>query len=127
MRFIRKETTIPLPDVYAIDSTSSNEIGAHYIAMSSIAGSTVNSKWFDKTGPTPLEERRQRTLGTVAEAMSPLQRFQFDKIGSLQFNSGMGKDSIYHGPSYKWDEGAGGDKDYGQKLSMEQSGPFSML
>ena len=125
MRFIRKETTIPLPDVYAVDSKSSNEIGAPYIVMSFIAGSTVSSKWFDKTGPTPLEERRQRTLDTVAEAMSQLRRFQFDKIGSLQFNDGTSKDSITIGPCYKWDEGAVGDKDYGQKLSVEQSGPFS--
>ncbi|KAL9132056.1 MAG: hypothetical protein Q9217_000184 [Psora testacea] len=125
MRFIRKETTIPLPNIYAIDSTSSNEIGAPYIVMSFIAGFTVSSKWFDKTGPTPLEERRQRTLDTVAEAISQLRRFQFDKIGSLQFNGGTSKDSITIGPCYKWDEGTIGDEDYGQKLSVEQSGPFT--
>jgi aminoglycoside phosphotransferase (APT) family kinase protein len=57
MRFIREKTTIPLPEVYAFDTTSENEIGVPYIVMSFIDGSTVRSMWFDKTGPTPLEER----------------------------------------------------------------------
>ena len=125
MRFLRKETTMPLPEIYGIDLTSSNEIGAPYIVMSFISGFTVSSKWFDKTGPTPLEERRQRTLDTVAEAMSQLRRFQFDQIGSLQFNDGLCKDKITIGSCYNWDEGAIGDEDYGQKLTVKQSGPFS--
>jgi len=123
MRFIREKTTIPLPEVYAFDTTSENEIGVPYIVMSFIDGSTVMSMWFDKTGPTPLEERRLRTLDTVAQAMSQLQKFQFDRIGSLQFNNG--KDSIEIGPCYKWDDGQIVDENYGKKISMKQFGPFN--
>ncbi|KAN0083177.1 hypothetical protein V8E54_002265 [Elaphomyces granulatus] len=123
MRFIREKTTIPLPEVYAFDTTSENEIGVPYIVMSFIDGSTVLSMWFDKTGPTPLEERRLRTLDTVAQAMSQLQKFQFDKIGSLQFNSGT--DSIEIGPCYKWDDGQIGDENYGKIAIIEQFGPFN--
>ncbi|KAN0069431.1 hypothetical protein V8E54_012446 [Elaphomyces granulatus] len=123
LRFIREKTTIPLPEVYAFDTTSENEIGVPYIVMSFIDGSTVLSMWFDKTGPTPLEERRLRTLDTVAQAMSQLQKFQFDKIGSLQFNSGT--DSIEIGPCYKWDDGQIGDENYGKIAIIKQFGPFN--
>jgi hypothetical protein len=123
MRFIREKTTIPLPEVYAFDTTSENEIGVPYIVMSFIDGSTVMSMWFDKTGPTPLEERRLRTLDTVAQAMSQLQKFQFDKIGSLQFNNGT--DSIEIGPCYRWDDSQIGDENYGKKIAIKQFGPFN--
>ena len=58
--------------------------------------------WFGRTKPKPLGERQLRTLDTLAQAMSQLQKFQFDKIGSLQFNNGT--DSIEIGPCYEWDE-----------------------
>jgi aminoglycoside phosphotransferase (APT) family kinase protein len=122
MRFIKEETTIPLPEVYAFDTTSENEIGVPYIVMSFIDGFTVNSLWFDNTGPTPLEERRLRTLDTLAEAMSQLQKFQFDKIGSLQFNNGT--DSIEIGPCYMWDEGHFSDEDWGENITVKPFGPF---
>ena len=124
MGLIRRETTVPLPDIYAMDLTTSNEIGAPYIIMSFVPGFPISSKWFDRTGPTPLEERRQRTLDTLAEAISQLQRFQFDKIGSLQSNGDNTRDNITIGPCYKWDEGHINDQDYGQKLAVEKFGPF---
>jgi hypothetical protein len=124
MRFIKDETTIPLPEVYAFDTTSENEIRVPYIVMSFIDGFTVNSLWFDNTGPTPLEERRLRILDTIAEAMSQLQKFQFDKIGSLQFNNGT--DNIEIGPCYMWDEGHFDDEDWGENSRLSHSGRLKL-
>ncbi|KAK9243771.1 hypothetical protein V1506DRAFT_523382 [Lipomyces tetrasporus] len=124
LRWIRKETAVPVPDVYAFDISSTNEIGAPYILMSFINGHIVSSKWFDRTGPTALEERRLRTLDTLAQVMSQLQKFQFDKIGSLEFENGTVGNSIRIGPCYRWDEGIFGDEDYGKDLRVEEFGPF---
>ncbi|KAK9428614.1 hypothetical protein V1505DRAFT_357644 [Lipomyces doorenjongii] len=124
LRLIRKETAVPVPDVYAFDISCTNEIGAPYILMSFINGHTVCSKWFDRTGPTALEDRRLRTLDTLAQAMSQLQKFQFDKIGSLEFDNGTVGNSITIGPCYRWDEGILGDEDYGKDLRVQEFGPF---
>ncbi|KAL7266591.1 hypothetical protein RUND412_010859 [Rhizina undulata] len=89
MRFLRKNTTIPIPEVFAFDETTNNEILAPFIMMEFAKGSSVSKVWFEDTGPTPLEERRLRILDTVASAMSQLVNFRFNEIGSLQLS---GKD-----------------------------------
>lgn len=124
MRLVRKETTIPVPDVYAFDPSSSNLIGAPYIAMSFVYGHSVSSKWFDETGPTPVEERRLNTLDNLARAMSQLQRLQFTMIGSLESQDGISENRIRVGPCYRWDEGVFGDDNYGQNLQINEFGPF---
>ena len=127
MRLLSKETTIPIPEVYAFDAASTNEIGAPYILMSFIPGDTVSSKWFDETGPTPLEERRLRTLDSVASAMSQLRKFQFDKIGALQFLPGTSDslgDTITVGPCYQWEEPDFEDEKGIQDIRIIEFGPF---
>ena len=91
MRLIRNETTIPVPEIYGFDASQANELGAPYLVMSFIPGSTVAKLWFDQDGPTLLEERRRRVLDTVAEAMSQLRKFQFKKIGSLELTADQSK------------------------------------
>lgn len=86
MHFIRKNTTIPIPDIIRFDGTTENEIGWPYFIMEFVEGTPVSRLWFDETGKTPLEERRQRILDTIAGAMSQLKDFSFNKIGSLQFD-----------------------------------------
>ena len=66
---------------------TNNEIKAPFIIMQFLEGFSVDELWFDKTAPTPLPLRRVRILETLAQAMSRLNRFEFDKIGSLQFES----------------------------------------
>lgn len=125
MRLIAEQSGVPLPKVYEFDATMSNEIGAPYIVMSFIPGCTVASKWFDNTAPTDLEERRLRTLETVAEAMSQRQKFRFEKIGSLQFSDATAGGEIGIGPCYEYDEGVFGNEDYEQKLAVDAFGPFT--
>jgi len=91
MSFIRQNTNIPIPEIFDFDETVDNEIGAPYMMMEFVEGKPVSELWFDDTGPTPLEERRLRILDTVAEAMSQMSKFRFDKIGSLQFGSDASK------------------------------------
>ena len=87
MKFLRHNTSIPIPEIYGFDETTDNEIGVPYVLMEFVDGFSVDELWFDDTGPTPLDVRRIRILETLAQAMSELSKFQFDKIGSLQFES----------------------------------------
>lgn len=126
MRFVRKETTIPVPEIYAFDITSANAIGAPYILMSFVPGFPASTLWFDETGPTPLEERRMRILDSVAQAMSQLQKFQFDKIGALKFDPESSADTVTVGPCYQWDgsDFEDEDDDCEKKIGVIEFGPF---
>lgn len=98
------------------DTTANNEIGAPYIAMSYIKGQPVSSLWFENSGSTPLEERRQNILKQLAQAMSQLHLHRFDKIGSLIPNN---EDDGYHlGPCFDYNEADG-------IITIASSGPFS--
>jgi hypothetical protein len=87
MIYLRRKTSIPIPEIHGSDETINNEVGAPYIMMEFVDGYSVDELWFDDRGPTPLPLRRIRILKTLAEAMSELRKFQFDKIGALQFDS----------------------------------------
>jgi hypothetical protein len=97
MAFLRCNTSIPIPETYDFDETIDNEIGAPYVVMEFVEGLSVDELWFDHTGPTPLPVRRVRhILETLVQAMSELRKFQFDNIGSLQFEP----DSILNPANY---------------------------
>ncbi|PGH15954.1 hypothetical protein AJ79_02121 [Helicocarpus griseus UAMH5409] len=129
MYFLREHTKIPVPEVYAFDASRDNEIGAPYIVMSPIPGETVASKWFSGHESIPIEEFRWRILDSVAEAVSELQKFRFDEIGSLQINgeteittSNLLDVSI--GPCHSYDEGIFGQMDYRRKLEISPKNPL---
>lgn len=117
IKYIKEHTSVPVPEVFHFDTTTSNEIGAAYIAMSYISGLTISRLWFDASGPTPLEERRRNILKQLAQSMSQLSTLHFDKIGSLVPScQGSGHDL---GPCYEWDEAEDG------MISItSRSGPF---
>ena len=83
LRLLAEETSVPVPSIYHFDTTSDNEIGAPYICMSFVHGKMLLEVWFDQTLPTPLDERRLRTLRDVGFCMAELDKFSFAKIGSL--------------------------------------------
>ncbi|KAJ8058276.1 hypothetical protein OCU04_012470 [Sclerotinia nivalis] len=94
MRFIKANTTMPIPEVYDFSATTENDIGAPYILMSFLEGFPVYKIWFDESGEVPKQIRRERILDTIAEAMSQLKKFHFDQIGSLQFDKSLDPASI---------------------------------
>lgn len=116
INYIKEHTSIPVPEVFHLDTTANNEIGAPYIAMSYISGRTVSRLWFNASGHTPLEERRRNILKQLAQAMSQLNRLQFDKIGSLRASSQSSGHDI--GPCYDWDEAED------RTVGVASSGPF---
>ncbi|OOG01128.1 hypothetical protein ASPCADRAFT_38697 [Aspergillus carbonarius ITEM 5010] len=89
MRFIRKRTMIPMPEIHDFSASVENILGAPYIVESFIQGTSVADAWFDASGPMSLDEKRLRILDSVAEAMAQLRGFYFEKIGTV------GKDIRY--------------------------------
>ena len=114
MRFVSKETTIPVPAVHDFDTGIGNEIGAPYICMSFLPGRPVSKAWFDESGPTPLEHRRISILESVARAVAQLSSFSFAAIGSPHDVNG----ALAIGPCYHWKE----NDDY--SVNVTASGPY---
>ncbi|KAI9792955.1 MAG: hypothetical protein M1816_001277 [Peltula sp. TS41687] len=64
------ETTIPVPDIYAFDTTLGSELGVPFVLMRFIPGKSLYDAWFDKRiSEDILEARRTRTLRDIAAAM----------------------------------------------------------
>lgn len=83
MRFIRDKTSIPLPEVFAWETTS-DAIGAPYALMSFVTGKPISSLWFDKA--INSENRRLKCLEQIAQYMCQFHALKFDKIGALFFD-----------------------------------------
>lgn len=120
LRLIASKTTIPVPEIYAIDTTKDNEIGAPYVCMSFISGETVSKAWFDddNTGQFPLEDRRLKILTSVSQYLAQFSQLRFEKIGSVH---GDVDSSFTIGPCYHWHQNDN------SSLSIVESGPFDTL
>ncbi|KAF4451762.1 hypothetical protein F53441_5296 [Fusarium austroafricanum] len=115
MRLIRSKTTIPVPEIYALDTTDNNEIGAPYLCMSFIHGKTVSEVWLGHLGALPQEELRLRILKSLSRTMAQFSCLTFDKMGSIMED---GSGSTIIGPLYDWHENEDGS------LQVAASGPF---
>lgn len=115
IRLIRSKTTIPVPEIYALDTTDNNEISAPYLCMNFIPGKPVSEVWFDDSGTLPREEMRLRILTSLSRTMAQFSCLTFDKMGSIM-EDGSGSTAI--GSLYDWHE----EEDGG--LQVATSGPF---
>jgi len=87
MRLLRRETTIPVPEVFAFDATLDNELKCPFILMRFIPGMSLYNCWFDKgISKDSIQARRTRTLAEIAAAMVQLDKFSFDQGGSIVFD-----------------------------------------
>ncbi|KAI5861260.1 hypothetical protein GGS23DRAFT_160201 [Durotheca rogersii] len=97
MRMLKRETTIPLPDVLDFSSTTQNTLQCPYIMMTFISGTSLYDVWFghhlNGVSPELTQTRRTRALENIAAAMIQLDRFAFPTGGRLVF----GKDEKVSG------------------------------
>lgn len=115
MRLIRDKTTIPVPEIYALDTTDNNEIGAPYLCMSFMSGKTVSEVWFNHSGTLPREELRLRILTSLSRTMAQFSSLAFDKMGSIIQDASS---SMVIGSLYDWHEETDG------RLQVTASSPF---
>ncbi|KAF1955309.1 hypothetical protein CC80DRAFT_564798 [Byssothecium circinans] len=96
MLYIRKKTSIPIPEVLSFDSSVTNAIGAPYILMTRMPGIPAHDMWLGKPmmdveaadrhiesecPSEELEEKRNTFLRSLAQTMAQLDQVTFKKIG----------------------------------------------
>jgi len=85
---IGQNPSIPVPAIHHFDATMDNEIGCPYILMDFIEGKPLHQVWFcNGVSVSRREQVRLRSLHTIAVAMSALSELQFERSGSLRFDS----------------------------------------
>lgn len=103
MRMLKKETSIPVPTVYAFDTSSNNALSAPFVLMEKLGGSPLTHQWFNKEAPKAcLEHFRIKTLQSLAGIMVQLNKFTASTSGSLVFDSdgnpvGLGSAKVMDG------------------------------
>lgn len=116
MRLIREKTAIPVPEVFALDTTDNNPIGAPYICMSFIPGKLVSKIWFDGT-LARQEQVRLEILTNLARIMAQFSTLNFDAMGSfLPEQSPLG-------PIFDWEV----PEEERVPMQIRRSGPFHSL
>lgn len=87
MQMLRRETSIPVPIVYAFDTSSNNDLLTPFILMEKLDGRPLYHLWFDSEVPKArLEHFRIKALQSLAGAMVQLNKFTLNTGGSLVFN-----------------------------------------
>jgi hypothetical protein len=91
LRYIKKHTGLPVPDIIAYSATCSNELGHPYTLMSFMEGTPAQDLWFEdddeeETRPE-TEEWRRKFLNSLANTMSKLQNLRFQAGGRLEFEN----------------------------------------
>lgn len=91
MRLLKRDTTIPLPDVLDFSSTTENSLRCPYIIMSFITGISLYDVWFGHrlygVNPDTVYTRRTRALQDIASAMIQLDKFSFQSNGRPLFGN----------------------------------------
>jgi hypothetical protein len=98
MRLLKRETTIPLPEVLDFSPTTDNTICCPYILMTFISGTPLYNVWFghrfNNTSPDIIRARRIRALEGIASAMEQLDKFTFQTGGCPVFEDNEDQPTI---------------------------------
>ena len=87
MQMLKRETGIPVPAVYAFDTTPQNAIRSPFILMEKLEGRPLFHSWFDPRVPKArLEHFRVKVLQNLAGIMVQMNKFTTNAGGSLVFN-----------------------------------------
>ncbi|KAK4570234.1 hypothetical protein LTR86_002314 [Recurvomyces mirabilis] len=99
--FVRKHTTIPVPETYFANYDPTNAVGAPFVLMEYIDGYRLQDMWraLDMRHKLPV-------MSQIADVVAQLARCKFDKIGSLSRNGDVGPllnialpyERLHHGP-----------------------------
>jgi aminoglycoside phosphotransferase (APT) family kinase protein len=115
MKYIKRNTNLPIPGVIGYDATATNDLGHPYILMEFIEGEPLYDAWDDDDlDPKELEEKRLRMLKSVATTITELRHLTFDAGGMLYFEQDE-DDNPHVGPDYCVDDGGIGDPMQGYK------------
>ncbi|KAJ9483752.1 hypothetical protein VN97_g9642 [Penicillium thymicola] len=87
MMMLRRETTIPIPEVFSYDNTCKNKLKVPFILMEFIEGRPLRDVWHDKESPKEVvQARRTRCLQDIAAAYLQLGKYTFNEPKFLRFD-----------------------------------------
>jgi aminoglycoside phosphotransferase (APT) family kinase protein len=97
IEFIRRHSEIPVPKIYAFDSSSENDLGYEWILMERLPGVTYGS-----VSQHVSLKSRLAVARTIADWMHKLSTLRFGWIGSLHVKKGssefyMGRPGVKRG------------------------------
>lgn len=75
---VRSHTSLPVPNVLAWNSYSSNPVGAEYLVLEKVTGKQLNEVWDEMTG-----RQRFRLVTRLAQFDAELSKIRFPAYGSL--------------------------------------------
>ncbi|EPQ52148.1 hypothetical protein GLOTRDRAFT_95806 [Gloeophyllum trabeum ATCC 11539] len=78
MMFVRRNTRIPVPDVFAYDPDEDGAVGGEWMVTEYIDGVPLDNLW-----PGMTRRERRRAVLSMAHIFAQLLRLRFDHIGSL--------------------------------------------
>ncbi|KAK4619484.1 hypothetical protein CLAFUW4_11435 [Fulvia fulva] len=84
MRYVKKHTSIPVPEVYFVNYNSDHVVGAPFILMELLEGVALQKIWHDLS-----LDHKKAVISQVADVKAQLASLKFDVIGSLT-ESGIG-------------------------------------
>ncbi|KAL8796595.1 MAG: hypothetical protein Q9182_007325 [Xanthomendoza sp. 2 TL-2023] len=87
LKYIKRHSTIPVPEVFSYQASADNDVGIPYILMSKAKGSPLHHAW---QYPESLgtEEQRAKVLFQLGAITWKLSRLRFSQAGSLFEESG---------------------------------------
>ena len=92
--FIRHFTSIPVPKIYAYDSSNKNPLGLEWMIMEKIKGADIGGRWLDMDNANHTE-----LTVNVAQWVDEMSRLQCDKIGGLYLQWTNSDMEFFIGPS----------------------------
>lgn len=128
MRLIKRETTVPIPEVYSFNASTHNDLGCPFILMEYIEAVPLYEIWFEETSSKAvMEQRRAQILQDLAAAVVQLNQFAYRKGGRLLFDDDGNPKSV--GPMRKLDLSSMLDRDRTDDLDESfvfcEVGPFT--
>ena len=86
MRLVKRDTNIPVPDVYSFDASLDNEAHCPFIMMEYLQGRPLYELWFQRSSEAAQKQFRTRVLQELAAAMAQLNNLRYSEGGSLLFD-----------------------------------------
>lgn len=78
LQFLRRETTVPVPEVVAFDDSAENEIGFEWILMECMPGDSAYKRW-----RTLAMSQKIALVQQVADFQAQIFQHEFSEIGTL--------------------------------------------
>lgn len=85
LEYVRRHTTIPVPDVYLVSHSDNDCVGSPYVLMEHIHGSPLDDFWEDLSSDHKLDAIKQ-----LAGIHAQLASQKFDTIGSIGADGSVG-------------------------------------